>query len=710
MSDPDGKTLGQRDAAHHLHPFTDNRGLVDIGGPTVIERGEGCYLWDDQGHRYLDALAGLWCVNVGYGRKELADVAARQMQQLAYYNTFFNTTTAPAAELAEMLAALMPGHLNTALFANSGSEVCDSAIRLGRYYWQQVGKPSKRIVIGREEGYHGSTLATISAGGVGAMHEQGGSGMPDFAHIEAPYKFLHGPDMSEAAFSQQAAHALEIKIRELGAENVALFICEPIQGAGGLIFPPEGYLQEVQRICQRHDVLFVLDEVISAFGRLGAWSAAELFGLSPDFITLAKGLSSGYQPISALMISDPIADKLRDAEGGLAHGFTYSGHPVAAAVALENLKILQREKLVERVAQDIGPYFQRALSRLAGHPLVGEVRSLGLLGAVELIQDKARHILFDPPGVVAAVCRENLRARGIIVRAVRDTLLIAPPFVVTHDQVDDIVDTLEAAFEDIRKELGIIAEEQMVARVVEHTEQPLAGKAALVTGASRGIGAEVARVFARAGATVYLLARDAGELEARRAEIEAEGGAAISVPADLSRPEGMAALQEAIVNGGGRLDVLVLNAALLGDLKPLPDLEDAVWDTVIDLNLNAAFRLLTALHPLLSASGAGRCIFVTSGAARGAHADWSGYAASKAGLEAMMRLYAAENHKLGVRANAVDPGAMRTDMRAAAFPDEDPRSVVPVEAAGPVFLRLAVPDCSFSGAVIPVLDTAEAAE
>ena len=710
MSDPDGKTLGQRDAAHHLHPFTDNRGLVDIGGPTVIERGEGCYLWDDQGHRYLDALAGLWCVNVGYGRKELADVAARQMQQLAYYNTFFNTTTAPAAELAEMLAALMPGHLNTALFANSGSEVCDSAIRLGRYYWQQVGKPSKRIVIGREEGYHGSTLATISAGGVGAMHEQGGSGMPDFAHIEAPYKFLHGPDMSEAAFSQQAAHALEIKIRELGAENVALFICEPIQGAGGLIFPPEGYLQEVQRICQRHDVLFVLDEVISAFGRLGAWSAAELFGLSPDFITLAKGLSSGYQPISALMISDPIADKLRDAEGGLAHGFTYSGHPVAAAVALENLKILQREKLVERVAQDIGPYFQRALSRLAGHPLVGEVRSLGLLGAVELIQDKARHILFDPPGVVAAVCRENLRARGIIVRAVRDTLLIAPPFVVTHEQVDDIVDTLEAAFEDIRKELGIIAEEQKVARVVEHTEQPLAGKAALVTGASRGIGAEVARVFARAGATVYLLARDAGELEARRAEIEAEGGAAISVPADLSRPEGMAALQEAIVNGGGRLDVLVLNAALLGDLKPLPDLEDAVWDTVIDLNLNAAFRLLTALHPLLSASGAGRCIFVTSGAARGAHADWSGYAASKAGLEAMMRLYAAENHKLGVRANAVDPGAMRTDMRAAAFPDEDPRSVVPVEAAGPVFLRLAVPDCSFSGAVIPVLDTAEAAE
>ena len=283
MSDPDGKTLGQRDAAHHLHPFTDNRGLVDIGGPTVIERGEGCYLWDDQGHRYLDALAGLWCVNVGYGRKELADVAARQMQQLAYYNTFFNTTTAPAAELAEMLAALMPGHLNTALFANSGSEVCDSAIRLGRYYWQQVGKPSKRVVIGREEGYHGSTLATISAGGVGAMHEQGGSGMPDFAHIEAPYKFLHGPNMSEAAFSQQAAHALEIKIRELGAENVALFICEPIQGAGGLIFPPEGYLQEVQRICQQHDVLFVLDEVISAFGRLGAWSAAELFGLSPRF-------------------------------------------------------------------------------------------------------------------------------------------------------------------------------------------------------------------------------------------------------------------------------------------------------------------------------------------------------------------------------------------------------------------------------------------
>lgn len=710
MSDPDGKTLGQRDAAHHLHPFTDNRELADAGGPTVIERGEGCYLWDDQGHRYLDALAGLWCVNVGYGRKELADVAARQMQQLAYYNTFFNTTTAPTVELAETLAGLMPGHLNTALFANSGSEVCDSAIRLARFYWQLVGKPSKRIVIGREEGYHGSTLATISAGGVGAMHAQGGIGMPDFAHIEAPYKFLHGPDMSEAAFAQHAAHALEIKIKELGAENVALFICEPIQGAGGLIFPPDGYLQEVQKICQRHDVLFVLDEVISAFGRLGAWSAAELFGLSPDFITLAKGLSSGYQPISALMISDPIADKLRDAEGGLAHGFTYSGHPVAAAVALENLNILKREKLVERVAQDIGPYFQRALTRLAGHPLVGEVRSLGLLGAVELIQDKARRILFDPPGVVAAVCRENLRERGIIVRAVRDTLLIAPPFVVTHDQVDDIVDTLEAALEYIRKELGIIAEEQKVADVVEHTAQPLAGKVALVTGASRGIGAEVARVFARAGATVFLLARDAEGLAARQAEIEAEGGTAVSVPADLSRPEGMAVLLEAIENGGGRLDVLVLNAAVLGDLKPLPDIENASWDRVIDLNLSAAFRLLAALHPLLSASDAGRCIFVTSGAARGAHANWGAYAASKAGIEAMMRVYAAENRKFGIRANAVDPGAMRTGMRATAFPDEDPGSVSPVEAAGPVFLRLAVADCSFSGAVIPVLDKAEAAE
>ncbi|WP_193172553.1 aminotransferase [Nisaea nitritireducens] len=710
MIDPDGKTLGQRDAAHHLHPFTDNRSLAESGGATVIERGEGCYLWDDQGHRYLDALAGLWCVNVGYGRKELADVAARQMQQLAYYNTFFNTTTAPTAELAETLAALMPGHLNTALFANSGSEVCDSAIRLARYYWQQVGKPSKRIVIGREEGYHGSTLATISAGGVGAMHEQGGAGMPDFAHIMAPYKFLHGHDMAEAAFAKQAAHSLEIKIKELGADNVALFICEPIQGAGGLIFPPEGYLQEVQRICQRHDVLFVLDEVISAFGRLGAWSAAELYDLSPGFITLAKGLSSGYQPISALMISDPIADKLRDAEGGLAHGFTYSGHPVAAAVALENLNILKREKLVERVAQDIGPYFQRALARLADHPLVGEVRSLGLLGAVELIQDKARHILFDPPGVVAAVCRENLRERGIIVRAVRDTLLIAPPFVVTHDQVDDIVDTLEAALEYIRKELGIIAEEQKAAEAVEHTAKPLAGKVALVTGASRGIGAEVARVFARAGAMVLLVARDADGLVARQAEIEAAGGTAVSVPADLCTPQGMADLLKVIEDGGRRLDVLVLNAALLGDLKPVPDIENATWDAVIDLNLNAAYRLLTALHPMLAVSDAGRCIFVTSGAARGSHANWGAYAASKAGLEAMMRVYAAENRKFGIRANAVDPGAMRTGMRASAFPDEDPGAVTPVEAAGPVFLRLAVPDCSFSGAVVPVLDAVEAAE
>ena len=371
-----------------------------------------------------------------------------------------------------------------------------------------------------------------------------------------------------------------------------------------------------------------------------------------------------------------------------------SGHPVAAAVALENLNILKREKLVERVAQDIGPYFRNALARLSDHPQAGAERCLGLLGAVELIQDKARHILFDPPGVVAAVCRENMRARGIILRAVRDTLLIAPPFVVTRDQVDDIVDTLEAALDDISKELGIIDEEKKVADVVEHTEKPLAGKVALVTGASRGIGAEVARTSARAGATVCLLARGAGALAVRQAEIEAEGGAAVSVPADLSRPEGMATVLEAIESGGGRLDVLVLNAGQLGDLKPLPDIEDATWDAVIDRNLSAAYRLLMALHPMLSASDAGRCIFVTSGAARGAHADWSAYAASKAGIEAMMRVYAAENRKFGIRANAVDPGAMRTGMRATAFPDEDPGSVSPVEAAGPGFLRLGAAGCS----------------
>lgn len=712
LSETDGRTLGERDAAHHLHPFTDNRELEDAGGPTVIERGEGCYLWDEQGHRYLDALAGLWCVNVGYGRKELAATAAAQMERLAYYNTFFNTTTAPTAELAEMLAALMPGHLNTALFANSGSEVCDSAIRLARYYWQQVGKPSKRIVIGREEGYHGSTLATLSAGGIGAMHAQGGNGLPDFAHIPAPYKFLHGHDLPEAEFAKQAADTLEQKILELGPANVALFICEPIQGAGGLIFPPDGYLAEVQRICQRHDVLFALDEVISAFGRLGAWSAAELFGLSPDFVTLAKGLSSGYQPISALMVSDPIAEVLRDAEGGLAHGFTYSGHPVAAAVALENLRILERERLVERVRDDIGPYFCATLGRLAGHPLVGEVRALGLLGAVDLIQNKQAHLFFDPPGIVAAVCRENLRARGIMVRAVRDTLLIAPPFIVTREQVDDIVDTLEAALGDISRELGIIAEDQKLAQAVHETDKPLAGRTALVTGASRGIGAEVAMTFARAGATVLTVARDRAALEARQTEIAAAGGVALPLAADLSRKDGQAeaALLEAISAHGSKLDILVLNAALLGDLEPLSALDSQSWDAVMAVNLTAPARLLRLLHPYLSASDAGRCIFVTSGAARGAHANWSAYAASKAGIEAMMRSYAAENRKFGLLVNAVDPGAMQTAMRAAAFPEEDPLSVTPVEAAGPVFLRLAVPDCTFSGAVVPVVAAAEAAE
>ena len=391
------------DAAHHLHPFTNNKRLAEEGGPMVIDRGKGCYLWDENGHRYLDAMAGLWCVNVGYGRPELAEAARAQIEKLSYYNSFFKTTTAPTAKLAGRLAEITPAGLEHVLFTNSGSEAVDSALRFTRQFWFLEGQPEKQIIIGREEGYHGSTLAAASAGGIRAMHEQAGLPLPDFVHIDAPYAFRDAGSAPAAVYAKKAARLLEDKIIELGADRVAAFIAEPIQGAGGVIIPPAGYLREVQKICRDHDVLLIIDEVICAFGRLGS----EHFGLQPDLMTLAKGLSSGYQPIAALMIGERVARTIIDKGGDLAHGFTNAGHPVAAAVALENLRIIEDEGLIERVRDDLGPYFAERLASLRDHSMVGETRSLGLIGAVEIVQDRGTRQRFEPEGVVAAVCQER---------------------------------------------------------------------------------------------------------------------------------------------------------------------------------------------------------------------------------------------------------------------------------------------------------------
>ena len=427
------------DRAHHLHPFTDTKALNEEG-VRVITRADGVYLWDSEGNRILDGMAGLWCVNVGYGRRELVDAASRQMAELPYYNTFFKSTTVPAVALAEVLGELVPAGLGHAFFANSGSEANDTIVRMARTYWSLLGKPDKQVFISREFAYHGSTMAAASLCGMSGMHEQGGLPLPGFEHVMPPYWYRYGGDLTPDEFGRKAARAVEDKILEVGADKVAAFIGEPVMGAGGVLVPPDSYWPEIQRICREHDVLLVADEVICGFGRVGRWFASELYDIRPDFMPLAKGLSSGYLPISAVMVGDRVADVLIDEAGEFAHGFTYSGHPAAAAVALENVRIIREEKLVERVASDTGPYLQARLRAFADHPLVGEVRGVGLIAAIELVRDKEGRTLFDPEGKVGAACRDHAVAGGLVMRAVRDSMVLSPPLTITRAEIDELIE------------------------------------------------------------------------------------------------------------------------------------------------------------------------------------------------------------------------------------------------------------------------------
>jgi len=442
------------DAAHHLHPFTDYKALA-AEGSRVIVRAEGCTLWDSQGNAILDGMAGLWCVNIGYGRDELADVAARQMRELPYYNTFFKTTTRPATELAARLAELTPEGLEHVFFANSGSEANDTIVRMVRRYWQLHGQPERSVIISREYAYHGSTLVGASLGGMSAMHSQTGLPLPGFEHIRPPYYLRDGGNMTPQEFGVAAAQALEERILELGPERVAAFIAEPIQGAGGVIVPPDSYFPEIQRICREYGILLIADEVICGFGRTGNWFGCETFGIKPDLMTLAKGLSSGYLPISAVMVGDRVARTLIDEGGEFFHGFTYSGHPVACAVALENLRIMQDEGMVERVRDDIGPYFQSRLRELADHRLVGEVRGVGLIAGIEMVRDKDGPVFFEPEGKVGTICRDHCFRNNVIMRAVRDGMVISPPLVISHAEVDRLVETARRCLDLTQADIGM---------------------------------------------------------------------------------------------------------------------------------------------------------------------------------------------------------------------------------------------------------------
>jgi len=440
------------DAAHHMHPFTDGAALNAIGA-RVITRADGITLTDSEGNEYFDAMAGLWCVNIGYGRKELAQVAADQMNQLPYYNTFFQTTHPPVVALATRLAELAPGDLNHVFFANSGSEANDTNIRLVRHYWSAKGKPDKKIIISRKNAYHGSSMGSASLGGMTGMHEQGGMPIPDITHIDQPYWYGEGGDQSPEEFGLERAAALETEILRLGEDNVAAFIGEPVQGAGAVIIPPTTYWPEIQRICDKYEILLVADEVICGFGRTGNWFGSQTFGIRPDIMTTAKGLSSGYIPIAASIVSDDVAQVIANA-GDFNHGYTYSGHPVACAVALENLRILDEEGIVDHVANVAGPYLAKKWQSLADHPLVGDARCVGLMGALELTSNKKTRAGFKDGGAAGMICRNHCFDGGLVMRATGDTMIISPPLIVTESDIDTLVerarDALDKTYADLQ--------------------------------------------------------------------------------------------------------------------------------------------------------------------------------------------------------------------------------------------------------------------
>ena len=428
------------DAAHFLHPFTDFKALAEKGA-RIITRADNIYLWDSEGQRMLDAMSGLWCIAVGYGQRALIDAATRQLEQLPFYNAFFQTATPPAIELAELLAEVSPPGFEHVFFTNSGSEGNDTIVRMVRRYWDLLGQPERQVIISRNNAYHGSTMAGASLGGMSGMHAQGGLPIPGIEHIEQPYWWAHGraAGLDREAFGLQAAGWLEEKIQAIGADKVAAFIGEPVQGAGGVIVPPASYWPEIQRICDRHGVLLVSDEVITGFGRTGHWWGCQTMGSRPDLMTFAKGVTSGYVPLGGVLVGERVAKVLIERGGEFNHGYTYSGHPVACAVAVANIRLIRELGLVERVRNDLGPYLAAAFESLREHSLVGDVETCGLMGGLLLVKDKARGTSFGDDFDIGMACRSHCFREGLIMRAVGERMICAPPLVITRAQIDEMM-------------------------------------------------------------------------------------------------------------------------------------------------------------------------------------------------------------------------------------------------------------------------------
>lgn len=442
----------QLDSSHYLHPFTDFKQLAQQGS-RIITRADGAYIYDSEGREILDGMSGLWCCSLGYGQDRISEAVYQQLQELPYYNSFFQCAHPPVIELARRLSEIAPAHINNVFFTGSGSEANDTSLRLIRRYWDLCEKPSKRYVISRKNAYHGSTIAGASLGGMGFMHKQFET-LSYVSHVEQPYWYAEGGDMDPQAFGLQAAASLEQRIVELGAENVAAFIAEPVQGAGGVIVPPESYWPEIKRICAEHDILLIADEVICGFGRLGEWFGADYFDLEADLMPFAKAITNGYQPLGGVLIGDRCADVLKADGGEFAHGYTYSGHPAACAAALATLDILQEQNVIERVRDESGPYLQRRWAELADHPLVGETRGAGFVAALELVADKQTRARFDDDGSAGTACKNFSVENGLVMRAVGDTMIIAPPLIISTEQVDELIEKATGALDQVHQQFA----------------------------------------------------------------------------------------------------------------------------------------------------------------------------------------------------------------------------------------------------------------
>lgn len=441
------------DIHYQLHPYTNAVKHRDIG-PRIIERGEGIYVYDDQGNKYLEGMAGLWSVAVGFGEPRLVEAAARQMSKLPYYHTFTHKSNLPSIELAERLVGRTQGRMASAFFTNSGSEANDTVVKFVWYYNNALDRPLKKKIIARQRGYHGVTVASASMTGLAGNHRDFDLPLPQMKHTACPHHYRYAnPGETEEDYATRLAAELEALIQQEGPGTVAAFIGEPLMGAGGVIVPPRTYWQKIQAVCRKYDILVIADEVITGFGRLGTFFGSDTYGIEPDIMVLSKQITSSYQPLAAVLLSPQVAGVIAQNSGRvgtLGHGYTASGHPVATAVALENLNIIEERGLVENAARS-GEVLQQALRALADHPLVGEVRGVGLIAGVELVADKATKRPFEPLGKAGSYVYEKAHEYGLIVRGIQDTVAFCPPLIITPDEVRDMVARFTRTLDDVTR-------------------------------------------------------------------------------------------------------------------------------------------------------------------------------------------------------------------------------------------------------------------